>query len=395
MAMKKLNLAWDAFLSVMARQSNLRGYYIAHPQGTDPETYEYDAYLTNPVYLYRTRVLGEHVALFEQACKARCLPVTGEDEIEAMDLPPYATNGAMMIERQTKTGKAGFNQYTLCSYNFCKKTTWYQHFDQHTDDVCTPNEDFTIYSSSTQAWINIEDYTLAIQDYARGGSPWGQVGVFQRDGSLAPREDYWPVVKVNDVIRASGYTIDYPNGRITFAEALQSTDVVKVSFRSVKATSGSDFVLRPPAGHKYVIPHVELNLGVDVKLSSPVYFEVWAGDPSFGMDPDYAPYFLQYIMKYKSWQQLVGIGVVGKDEYTALGGSDAVTACEDTGWCPNQKSGLQHGVVTIPYNFGLDWGKAIELDSTFDVQLRIRIPGDQPLAGEYATCGLYIEDTLL
>lgn len=391
--MKVLNLSWNVFWEVYSNQNGLKNFYTAFSQGTNPETYTYCIFLANDKYVYETNADGDNAESFESNYKSSFREVQTIDDIRALVDPSISSNGALQVEIQTKTGKLGFNQYTLCSFNFCKPTTWYQNYDQHTNVSCTPNETYTIYDSALTTWINIDDYSLSIQDYNRGGPNYGLAGVFQRDGTSAQKSEYRPVIKKNGNVVTSGYVLDYANGKITFAESLTVQDAVTATFRSVKPSGGGEFVIRPQIGKKFIIPHVELNLSTDMKLTSPVNFEIWAGDPNYSFQGD--SYFLQYLMEYKSWYQLVGIGVVGKDEFTPIGGTDLVPASERTGWCPSQKSGFEHSIVEIPYDFGLEWGKAIELNSAYYTQLRIRVPDDLPLVGEYAVATFYIEEVLI
>lgn len=403
MMQKLLRIEWSTLKSVKNRDT-FSLYYIQYAQGTDPETYTYVVIGTNDYYMYRADIeLSNSTDIndFETNFKSTAILTASIDDAIALSAsPPLNTNRIPQVEVVSRTGSSSFNQYTITSHNWCKKTTWFQNYNSWIDqpmeaDVAGVYTTYKLTSPSDNTlWINIDDFTNTMQDYALNAPPYGQHAVWERNGSLSPREEWRPVIKKNGVTLTSGYTIYYATGKVTFDSTLTSGDTITASFRCPKASGGSEFILMPRSGKKLSIPHTEINLTDNVIITGTVVFEVWAGDPTYTMIPQYEPYYLQYRMEYKSMHQIFGLSVVGGDYYPAMGGTDLVAASAETGWSTDQKRGLASGLREIPYDFGVaaGWGKSIVLRSDQFAYIKAYIKNDSVLGGEYCSLSLYVEE---
>lgn len=398
-ATQRETISWSTMKAASARD-NFSLYYIE----MDAATKTYDVFGTNSLYFLHSHVTGvqntDEGYDFETNYKTKATAVASRADAMVLSQPALNTNGIPQVEIISRTGNAAFNQYTITSHNWCKKTTWFQNYDSYVDQAMTPDVAgvYTVYKlanpSSNTLWTNIDDFTNTMQDYALNAPPYGQHAVWCRDGNLSPRGNWRPVIKVNGTIATSGYTIDYATGKVSFGTALTITDTVTASFKTPKANGGSEFIMMPRPGKKLSIPHTEINMTDDVIITGTVVFEVWAGDPTFTMIPQYEPYYLQYRMEYKSMAQIFGLSVVGGDYYPAMGGTNPVTASAETGWSTDQKRGLSSGLREIPYDFGVaaGWGKSIVLRSDQFAYIKAYIKNDSVLGGEYCSLSLYVEE---
>lgn len=393
--MLKLHIEWSTLKTAKARDS-----FVLYYTTRDLATKTYGVFGTNHVCFMVTEVTGADGTDFEDNYKTNAVAVASESDAMVLSTPPLNSNSIPQVEVISRTGSPSFNQYTITSHNWCKKTTWFQQYDTWTNQAMEPDVPgvYTTYKLSNPnnntIWINIDDFTTTLQDYAINASPYGQVGVWQKDGTLTGKADYRPVIKVDGTPVTSGYIIDYAVGKVTFSPALNSGNVVTASFRSVKSTSGSEFIIRPKPGKKISIPHTEINMTEDVVITGTVIFEVWAGTPDWLMIPEYEPYYLQYRMEYKSMAQIFGLSVVGSDSYPPMGGTNLVTPSAETGWSEGQKRGFANGLREIPYDFGVasGWGKSIILRSDQFAQVKAYIRNDTVLTGEYCSLSLYVEE---
>lgn len=405
--MLELIITWDTMQEVVARDS-MKLYYVQFPQGTDPETYQYRLYCTNKFYLYNTLLNDEEeVEDFETNHKAGGISVGGKDDALALVAPAMNTSFVQQVELVPRVGHAGSAQWTICSPNWARRTTWYQHSDQRTDISCTPDGSYIEYTTGYTNWINPDDYTVSSQSYNKGAAGgFGFNNLWLNDGTRGSKTAFRPVIKKNGTTQTSGYTFNYATGVITFGSALENTDTVTISGRTSVSSGGSSFVVRPVAGKKLIIPHVELNISEDIVMNSPAVFEIWAGDPTYSFENGPVPppldsygltatdLYCQYRMEYDSMHQIVGLSTGKVTKMPVFGGTDAVDPSASNGWSTNQKRGFSVPHYEIIFDFGTpsEFGQPIVLPSSVYAQMRVYLGGDVPFGGEYSSVTFYAEE---
>ncbi len=138
--------------------------------------------------------------------------------------------------------------------DFTDRKSWFFDRTRVTDEVMSTSDD-TIYSSTrtpTAGWNH---------DWLR----WDLIPNHIRQTET----DIVPVVKKNDEVVSSGFTIDYTNGTVTFDSANQPTDVIKVSY-SYGNSSRMD--LTANAGKKLFVDYVETQFSVGCTIPSTAKF---------------------------------------------------------------------------------------------------------------------------
>lgn len=408
--MINLDISWSELKTIRARGFPL--YFTAFPQDTDPVTTIYEVFGIEGGRFYRAPVAStEEVEDFEGNFKnvspALATEVSSRDAVIALTAPSVNINSIQQVELVPRVGTIGSKQWTIASPNWARKTSWFQTYTQQTDVACTANEARTVYATGLTFWINPFDFTLAAQNYNRGAAGgFGFDCLWKKDGNRAVRSDWQVLVKKNGVVQTSGYTFDYAAGEITFAEALAAEDVVTVTGRTVPASGGSAFTIRPTAGHKLIIPHVEINISEDFEMSSPAVFEVWAGDPTYAFEDGPVPpelaemgitaadLYCQYRMEYASMHQILALSTGKVTCLPAMGGTGSVPASAQTGWATGQKRGFTVPHYEVIFDFGTpsEFGQPIVLPSSVYAQMRVRLGGDIPFEGEYASVTFYAEE---
>lgn len=405
---EKLKIAW-ATMKIAKERDLFKLFYVEFPLGTDPETYEYQVFGSNQFHFYVADCRGSDADDFAENYQSAATLIEAEQDALARTVPRFNSNHVQQVELVPRVGTAGSSQWTVCSPNWCRKSTWFQNYTQRTDIECTPDISFTEYSSGFTSWINPDDFTLAAQSYNKGSANgFGFNDFWEEDGTRSHRADWRPVIKKNDVTQTSGYTIDYDTGVITFGSALTEEDTVTITGRTVGETLGSSFIIRPIAGKKLIIPHVELNISEDLIMNTCAVFEIWAGDPTYAFENGPVPppldsmgftaedLYCQYRMEYHSMHQIIGLSTGRVTKMTAMGGTGAVTASAQTGWSTNQKRGFSVPHYEVIFDFGTpsEFGQPIVLPSSVYAQMRVRIGTESPFGGEYSSVTFYAEEAI-
>lgn len=143
------------------------------------------------------------------------------------------------------------------SHNFAKKQAWWQESDEVVKDVLTHVSGYTVYEVSDedyapmidmQAGFSFDEHQI-LTDYA-SSHPYMVPKVYVQYGGIG-----------SDTLIETGYTVDTINGTVTFDEALDPDDVVKLSFR-VPNTSG--FSIQAISGKTLIIDDAEFGWTQDI-----------------------------------------------------------------------------------------------------------------------------------
>jgi hypothetical protein len=166
-----------------------------------------------------------------------------------------------------------------------------------------------------------------------------------------------PVIYDNGVeVPDSDYTIDYSLGEVTFTSA--PTGPVTADFY----TAGSSvFTIAPTAGKRLSLEHSELQFAEDVKMNSPINFEIWVYNPA-----DLPNKFKYRSIRYKNIKDLINAANLGQ------------------GYIPKLWP-LTQNVIVMPFNYIA----TKPLESSVGAELRISVDNDVEYEGEFATATFY------
>ena len=227
---------------------------------------------------------------------------------------------------------------TIATHDWTDPTTWYTASVRITGEVVSG------------AGVT---YTLANPNVINLNS--GKVS--REDDFSAP---YLPVVYDNGV-QVSNWTLDHSTGVITFDSAPSGPVTADYSYATT-----SDFHLIPSPGKSLRINHAEIQFTQDV-VTQPTIWQVWAYNP---LDlPNKVPVATT---KYKSLKDIINICNLGQGSIPVL-------------------TEIGQPVIVFPF----DYARAIDLDSSKGMELRMKISNDIPMSGTWATVTFYtVEDDL-
>ena len=116
---------------------------------------------------------------------------------------------------------------TRISIDYTDKTSWFYDSALSTDEVLSDSGDGLTFDSNNLNWIDLDK-------------------ISDRD---ILDSSYNPVIKINDVIQNSNYTINFANGTVTF-DSDQSSNSIKATYRYAQT---SEFILTPPSNQKWIL----------------------------------------------------------------------------------------------------------------------------------------------
>lgn len=266
------------------------------------------------------------------------------DADKANYLASYAAKANRSIEQRTSAQgiiraaihKPEGSSATKVSYDWCDKCTWYQNSIRITDETLTTSDSLT-FDSAHAAWIDLTHGRL-----------------YEEDLFIAGREI---VVKVDDVVVTTGFSVDYTTGKIVF-DATQS-GTVKASYNY--ATT-SVWTLGPTTGKIMHIEHAEVQFAKDVAMNSPMTFEIWVYHPSGN-----GTKVLYQRITYKNEKDIINAANLGQGSIPRFGN-------------------LPDDILVFPF----DYATIKTLKYSQGAELRVSINNDVKLTGSYATITFYI-----
>ena len=170
---------------------------------------------------------------------------------------------------------------------FSDPTTWYQDSASVVDEVLEDSGNHTLYNVAHGRIIN-----------SIGEKMVGRCKkLLCSDGTFKTRWDYFPVIKKNDEVITSGFTIDYMNGTVTFTSANSSEDVIKLTYWYAQS---STFIIRAVAGHTVSMEEARVCLSDVSSLSNMLRFDLFAGHPAYAYPTgDGMSVMNQFTMRYR------------------------------------------------------------------------------------------------
>lgn len=280
--------------------------------------------------------------------------------------------GYPVIETSIRRGVPGTRAMSIVTHDFGDRTSWYQKSLQVTDEILTTTDTLT-FASANPWWINFDSLTSKLTHQYKG--------VTLREPTVARpygnHPDWTVVVKVNDIVVTTGFTINYAAGTITFASA--QAGIVKATYWHNNGVSmPSEFLIVPPPGKKYTIEHVELQFSKTTIMST-IRFEIWAypagatsvtladGKPGKQVNP--AAYIHPQAGPFPTALFDAGMGQLRADYRNVR---DLINAANEGKGAIPPVEGIASDTLIFPFNYV----QAFTLDSAMNTLFRMRILND-------------------
>lgn len=255
---------------------------------------------------------------------------------------------AIVNDKLTASGRPQVSVYepegsaaTIVSYNFCDKTTWWM------TAVPVVMETLTASTVSTSIFNTLHPFIIDLTH----GNCYDEDTFTTADPSLIP------TVYVDDVLRTTGYSINYRTGAITFDVPVVGT--VKASY---KYAINSYFILKPRDGQVLSIKDAQVQFSSNNVISSPVIFEAWIDTVSYGKVA-----IPSTRIKYKNERDLI---------YACNGGQEIIK-----GW-----GNYIFDTVVLIFNYA----RPKPIKSSSKVEIRIYIQNHVELIGSLANATFYV-----
>jgi hypothetical protein len=179
----------------------------------------------------------------------------------------------MKVEVEPREG-TGKNFYTP---NFCDQTTWYEGATAVSEFSMTDSGDLTTWNTNGThpgPWVDLVHGKIFAEDLLTAADATLLCVVeVSTDGGTN-----WTTKTENTFDQTDGdHSVDYANGTVTFNSALGGSDQVRASFS--KAASTMTYTLKPDAGKRVRLIHVEAQIAKDVGVTGNVEYQVWAYNP--------------------------------------------------------------------------------------------------------------------
>lgn len=295
---------------------------------------------------FRDALTSEDLHILEAIVKAH----TGEPlPVDAQKVIVTGAEAPLVVKAMPPAGLKS-NQISV---NWCDRTTWWYsaaHISNETPTTTDPERKIwklahqyviDAYHGKITGEENIPEYRVVV--YV-GGAP-----KLEQDPHSGSGGDY---------------VVDYAGGTITFLESVPvGSDPVVSYYRE----NGSTWVITPNDGGVWKLKGAECQFSEDVEMNDSIIYELWAYDPNnfpakmMVASPDCYKTIYDFINDANKAYPLI----------PPLGGS---------GWRGSKKS---------VYVFAWDFQTTTDLDSTYGVELRVRLEHDTPFGGTFATGTFY------
>jgi hypothetical protein len=259
--------------------------------------------------------------------------VIGDTTLSVSNLPLGAATGGVVVS----AFKPELFSTTIVSHDWTRKSTWYQKSVRITDEVLTPTG--LVYASTHTFWIDLTHGFLFDED------------------AINVAGAYSVVVKVNDVVVTSGFTVGYAAGTVTFDSDPGAEVKATYSYATL-----STYTITPTASKVLLVEHVELQFAKNMQMDNQyIDFEIWAYNPA-----DMPNKIMVQRSRYKNMRDIINSSNLGQGLIPAM----------DT---------LTQDVVVFPFNYA----SLKPLKYSQGLEIRIKTSDDQPLSGEWGTCTFY------
>lgn len=292
--------------------------------------------------------------------------------------PVRATSvgGHPVVEMAIRRGAAGTRAMSMVTHDFGDRTSWFQKSVRVVDEILTTTDSLT-FSATNPWWVNFNTLTSRLT--------YQYKMVTLREPTVARpfgnHPDWTIIVKVDDVVVTTGFTVNYASGTVTFTSA--QVGVVKATYwHNNGVDKPSEFLIVPPPGKKYTIEHVEMQFSKTITIST-IRFEIWAypagatsvtladGKPGKQVNP--AAYTHAQLGAFPDAYFDAGMGQLRSDYRNVR---DFINAANEGKGTIPAVEGLASETLVMPFNYV----QAFTLDSAMNTVFRMRILNDTPFA---------------
>jgi hypothetical protein len=333
---------------------------------------------------------------------------------QSTEVVAFDGDGNQLVSAQPS---AGTEKY-LYTPNLCDKLSWYGGATQIQAHAMTNTGDNTTFQTNGNAhleWIDLKHGRMFKEDQILAAQPDLAVKVEVQYAGAGP----WVEVSENSWGQSDNdYSVDYAAGTVTFNSALAGGDLVRASFWKANT---SLFVVGPSAGKRLKLMYVEVQYTTDIAMAADLIFgifgnvevfapELWDGYTPPGPYPAGTKIPLveeRYKRMQDFYQESTGPFPVIPDHggdyvLTEVTGTANIETKLNEGYeiisiskgasdweaLMKVRSGdraMKHPLVTIPFNY-LAYR---DLRSSYGMELRIQVDGDQEISGEFASVTFY------
>lgn len=283
---------------------------------------------------------------------------------------PKNKDNHQIVETSLKRGTEDQDSFTVVSPDFSARDTWYQNAEKVTDEVLDTSDNLT-YAADNAYWIDVDG-----EQEGHRGISYDYKGLIQKDGTFEPHTEYYVIVKVDDEVVTSGFTVDYDAGEITFDSSQSGSTVKATYYHTDDVTDRSQWVYSPGEGETILIQHVEMQFSTDLEfaMGDKIQFDIFAG-------ADVATY------EYLSWD---------RTHATCQEWSDYRSVNQLIDWCNNDYPCLKMSLspeftydqFVFPFKYLL--APKLEQNATNGYPvIRISLANDTPLDCEKASITIY------
>ncbi len=303
--------------------------------------------------------LPEEVAAFEAEggikSRANATEVAVEADAMALALHYIRTKtdeaGRSVVVPEPRTG----TELIMVTHNFCDPTTWFSTSVRVTQEALTDSGDGLTFNSAHPTWIDMVHGKVFDEDALCRDVVHGYSVVVRVDGvEMTARAPF--------ATSGGDYTIDYENGKITFAVS-QSGKAVDASY---SYAVDSTFILTPDPGKLIDIESAEAQFSANVEMNDTIDFEIWAYNPA-----DLPNRMMMDISSYKTMTNFVDEAMGSYPVVPAIGGAAG--------------RGTTHEIYGFPFRYGT----VRSLDSSMGIELHVKLRSDQKFGGQHATATFY------
>jgi hypothetical protein len=154
--------------------------------------------------------------------------------------------------------------------NLCDPCAWYQKATQLIEQAMSTADDQT-FTSGVSNWIDLTHGRVFREDEVPNHAAYIPLIEVDTGGGFMPMTENTWGASDND------YSIDYPNGSVTFNTPLQPTDQVRATFYHA---GSSEFTIEPELGKRLKVLYVEVQFTKDVEMSGDILFDIYAANPA-------------------------------------------------------------------------------------------------------------------
>lgn len=279
-------------------------------------------------------------------------------------------NGAVLVDNTGRFGLPGSDSLTYITHDFSDRTTWYQRSVAVSDETLTDSGDHKLFTSANPWWVNIDSECLTYD--------WGRVP--ERNSSFTNRSVRRVVVKVNDVVVTTGYTVDFAAGTVNFV-ADQTGNTIKASYYHTNGVNRrSEWLLAVPPTMAILLDYVEAQFSKDVSFTTSMFIEAWAGGnqvPDATIPEVYGDFD----------QETYDMGF-GQNKSEYRGARDFLNICTNrASQVIPAFGGLTQDVLVFPFDYQI----ITPFKNSDGFVLAFALKDDVPYTGELATVTLYTQ----